>query len=69
MLSIGDKKLALSAPSDKNQGSAVDFSGLPERFSGKPDPIPVDVWIFTFRKFLRSKDGTIKQSRKFLKFG
>ncbi|OMJ28933.1 hypothetical protein AYI69_g1578 [Smittium culicis] len=62
-----DKKLALSAPADKNQGSAVDFSGLPERFSGKPDSIPVDVCTFTFRKVCKIKRWDDKTSKEVFK--
>ncbi|OMJ25428.1 hypothetical protein AYI69_g4304 [Smittium culicis] len=53
---MGNDNLALSAPSYKDtNGTAVDFSGLPERFSGKADSISVDVWTFAFKNVCKVK--------------
>ncbi|OMJ08520.1 hypothetical protein AYI69_g11032 [Smittium culicis] len=60
---MGEKKLAFSAPSDINSEIAIDFSGLPERFSGKPESISVDVWTLTFKNVCKIKKWSEQTSK------
>ncbi|OLY83915.1 hypothetical protein AYI68_g1933 [Smittium mucronatum] len=65
---MSSDKLALSKPSDKETNeTAVDFSGFPERFSGKTDSISVDVWTFTLKNVCKIKkwnEKTILKERE-----
>ncbi|OMJ20045.1 hypothetical protein AYI70_g4351 [Smittium culicis] len=63
-----NKKLALSAPYDESSSeTTIDFTGLPDRFSGKPDSISVDVWTFTFKNVCKIKKWSDKTSKDVFK--